>query len=182
MTSLRTLLAPVDAAVLVPVYRDAEGALRLVFIVRAAGGVHGGQVALPGGRREVWDTSLAATAIREAEEEIGLKPADVEILADLDVIETRTTGFRVAPFLGRVTRDRASVWRPREAEVAEMLTVGVKDLRHPAAHGEEVLEFSEWPEPRLTAVYRLGAHRLWGATYRIIHTLLPRLEAGEWSI
>ncbi|HEY3110169.1 MAG TPA: NUDIX domain-containing protein, partial [Chloroflexota bacterium] len=60
---------PVEAAVLAPVYRDAEGRLRLVLILRGPRGVHGSQIALPGGRREPGDRDLLATALREAEEE-----------------------------------------------------------------------------------------------------------------
>jgi 8-oxo-dGTP pyrophosphatase MutT (NUDIX family) len=62
------------AAVLVPVYRDEDGRLRLVLIVRTDRGLHGGQLALPGGKADADDETLMATALREAEEEIGLNP------------------------------------------------------------------------------------------------------------
>src|SRR5437773_8696014 len=88
MTTLRVTLALVDSAVLAPLYRDTDGRLRLVFIRRSPFGTHGGQIAFPGGRREPEDADLLTTALREADEEIGLDPHSVEILAALPVIET----------------------------------------------------------------------------------------------
>jgi 8-oxo-dGTP pyrophosphatase MutT (NUDIX family) len=169
-----------DAAVLVPVYRDPEGALRLVLLRRAEGGLHGGQIALPGGKRDPGDASLRETAIREASEEIGLPAAAVEILADLPVLETRTTGFRIAPFLARI-RPPAS-WVIAESEVAEVIVVRIEDLLAPGVHGDAIETFPTWKEPHRISFYRIGAHRLWGATYRILHPLLPRLVAGEWEV
>src|SRR5215469_16824532 len=86
----------VDSAVLAPIYRDPRGDLRLVFIRRSPYGVHGGQIAFPGGRREPEDADLLATALREAEEEVGLDPAQVDVLTELPIVETVATGFRVA--------------------------------------------------------------------------------------
>ena len=83
MTTLRATLALVDSAVLAPLYRDADGRLRLVFIRRSPFGVHGGQIAFPGGRREAEDPDLLTTALRESEEEIGLDRNLVEVPVDL---------------------------------------------------------------------------------------------------
>jgi 8-oxo-dGTP pyrophosphatase MutT (NUDIX family) len=88
-----------EAAVLVPVYRRQDGELMVVLIRRPQGGAHGGQLALPGGQRDPTDADLAATALREANEELGLTADHVELLAALPVVETSTTGFRIAPFL-----------------------------------------------------------------------------------
>ena len=170
-----------EAAVLAPVYRDVDGRVRLVFILRSAHGVHGGQIAFPGGRREPEDADLVATALREAEEEIGLRPAEVTILEPLPVVATATTGFSIAPFLGRLAGPPPT-WRPHEAEVAEVLEVPIDELADPAHHGEELRAFGGWPEPRPMPFYRIGEHKLWGATYRIVSPLLPRLLAGEWPI
>jgi 8-oxo-dGTP pyrophosphatase MutT (NUDIX family) len=176
MTHQRT-----EAAVLAPVYRGADGRVRLVFILRTPRGVHGGQIAFPGGRRDPEDADLLATALREAEEEIGLMPSDVVVLGPLPVVTTATTGFSIAPFLGRLTGPPPA-WRRQEAEVDEVLEVPVEELADPACHGEELSNFAGWPEPRRMPFYRIGQHKLWGATYRIVHPLLPRLLAGEWPI
>jgi 8-oxo-dGTP pyrophosphatase MutT (NUDIX family) len=81
------------AAVLVPVFRDEDGRLRIVLIVRSDRGLHGGQLALPGGKADDSDDSLLATALREAEEEVGLRAHQVEVLAALDPLETMATGW-----------------------------------------------------------------------------------------
>ena len=87
----------------------------------------------------------------------------------------------IAPFLGRL-RDRPVAWRPQESEVAAVLDVLVDELARPGVHGEEVQRFPGWPEPRRMPYYQVGPYRLWGATYRIVHPLLPRLLAPEWRI
>src|SRR5919205_174493 len=99
VTTLRSTLSLVDSAVLAPVYRDPQGHLRLVFIRRSPHGIHGGQIAFPGGRREPSDANLLQTALREAEEEIGLEPQRVQVLAELPIVPTMATGFCIAPFL-----------------------------------------------------------------------------------
>ena len=169
-----------DAAVLVPVFRGAEGDLRLVIVRRTDHGVHGGQLAFPGGKRDARDRSLRDTAIREAQEEIGVDRGHVEILADLPVVETRTTGFRIHPFLAKI-RPPAR-WTHQEREIAEVLEVRVAELASPAARGESIGEFPNEPKPRRIAYYRVGPHRLWGASYRIVTPLIPRLLSEEWEI
>lgn len=181
MTTLRTSLSLIDAAVLAPVYRDGHGRLGLVFVVRTPGGRHGGQVAFPGGRRETADADLLATALREAQEEIGLARNQVDVLATLPVVETITTGFRVAPFLGRLAGPMPT-WRRQESEIAEVLEVRLDKLAAPDAHGAHVWRYPDWPEPRLVSFYRVGPHKVWGLTYRVLELLLPRLLAGEWQV
>ena len=181
MTTLRTTLRLVDSAVLAPVYRDPQGRLRLVFIRRSPHGVHGGQIAFPGGRRDPGDANLLATALREAEEEIGLEPQRVQVLAELPIVPTVATGFRIAPFLGRLA-GAPPTWRRQETEIEEILEVPVEDLARPSAHAEEQWQLPGWSAPRSIPFYRIGPYKLWGATYRIVEPLLPRLLAGEWMI
>ena len=171
---------PIEAAVLVPVYRDVEDALRLILIVRAPGGPHGSQIAFPGGVREPGDASLLQTALREAHEEIGLPPDNVEVITPLDLIDTMSTGFTIAPYLAQITPP--SRWTPQTSEVADVLDVCIDDLLAPGMHASRLAHFPLWPEPREISFYRLGPHELWGATYRIVHPLLPRLVEGEWRI
>jgi 8-oxo-dGTP pyrophosphatase MutT (NUDIX family) len=165
--------------VLVPVYRDPDGDLRVVVVRRVERGLHAGQLAFPGGVRDPGDASLLETALREAEEEVGLPREDVRVLASLPMIETRTTGYRIAPFLGAIRRPAS--WRPSEREIAEVLEVRADDLARPETHGETIERFPSWPEPRAIAFYRVGPHRLWGASYRILQPILPRLLSGEWD-
>ncbi|QDA60996.1 NUDIX hydrolase [Hymenobacter jejuensis] len=170
-----------EAAVLVPVYRDAAGDLQLVLVRRGDFGVHGGQLAFPGGKRDPEDNSLLATALRETEEEIHLPPTSVEVLTQLPAVSTNASGFRVTPFLGRITRP-AEAWRWMEHEIAEVLEVSVRHLADPATHGEELVQFPNWPDPQQIAFYRVGEYRLWGLSYRIIRPLVVPLLAGKWKI
>ncbi|MDQ3809834.1 MAG: CoA pyrophosphatase [Chloroflexota bacterium] len=181
MTTLRATLSLVDSAVLAPVYRDPAGRIRLVLIRRGPRGIHGGQIAFPGGRREPEDATLLQTALREAEEEIGLRPSEVEVLATLPVIETMATGFRIAPFLARLN-GAPPTWRRQEAEIEEILEVPIDDLLAPDAHVVEEWQLPNWPSPRPVPFYRIGPHKLWGATYRIVEYVLPRLRAGYWRV
>lgn len=168
-----------EAAVLVPVFRGGDGELRVVLVRRTGGGVHGGQIAFPGGKHDEGDPSLADTALREAREEIDLEPSRVTVLETLPVVETVTTGFRIHPFLGRVSPP--PVWRAAPREIAEIMEMTVSGFLDPALRGEETWSFPEWPAPRRVRFFRLGEHKLWGATYRILQPLLPRLVSGEWD-
>lgn len=171
---------PVASAVLVPVYRDDAGELRLVLVVRGEHGRHGGQVALPGGIHDRRDADLLATALREAHEEIALDPRGVEVLATLPAVDT-TTGYLITPFLARVL-EPLTPWRREEREIAEVLSVAVSDFARVDLRGEETWQLPGSPQGRRVRFVRIGPHKLWGATYRILDPLAPRLLAGEWSI
>jgi 8-oxo-dGTP pyrophosphatase MutT (NUDIX family) len=175
-----TETALIEAAVLVPVYRGDDGEVRLVVVRRGEGGIHSGLLAFPGGKPDPGDRSLLETALREAREEIGITHERIEILADLPGVETMTTGFLISPFLARITPLKQ--WQRDEREIAEIIEVKLSELAHPEAHGEDVRQLPGWPEPRRTPFYRVGPYQLWGATYRILHPLLPRLLAEEWTI
>jgi 8-oxo-dGTP pyrophosphatase MutT (NUDIX family) len=169
-----------SAAVLLPVFRDPSGVMRLVMLRRAEGGRHGGQLAFPGGGVEPQDRSLLETALREAQEEIGLPPESVSVLADLPELVTRATGYRIAPFLARIVRP--GHWQPDPREVAEVLEIDLQELARPETRGESLERFSGRSEPVLIEYYQVGPYRLWGASYRILEPVLRRLLAGEWSL
>jgi 8-oxo-dGTP pyrophosphatase MutT (NUDIX family) len=176
LTTLRSTLQLVDSAVLAPLYRDPQNRLRLVFIRRGPHGVHGGQIAFPGGRREPEDPNLLATALREAEEEVGLDPASVEVLTELPMIETLATGFRVAPFLGRLNGPPPT-WRRQETEIDEILEVPLEELTRPDAHAVEYWKLPGWMAQREIPFYRIGPYKLWGATYKIVGSIRDYLDS-----
>jgi 8-oxo-dGTP pyrophosphatase MutT (NUDIX family) len=169
------------AAVLLPVFRDAEHELRVVLVVRADdGGQHGGQLGLPGGKPEPGDADLLATALREAEEEVGLQPDAVDVVAALEPLHTQATGWLVHPFLGRVPADTA--WRLQEAEIVGILTPAARMLADRSAR--TLLPFSSlrFREPLLVDGIDVEGHVLWGMTLRLLDDTLPRLLGGEWDV
>lgn len=167
------------SAVLVPVFRDGEGELRLVLVLRGERGIHGGQLGLPGGKWEPSDESLLETALREAREEIGLAAGGIDVLAELEPLDARTSGFRVHPFLARIRPP--TKWRPAAGEVAAVITPAVRALADPSARRERELSFRTWRESRRVEGIVLGDDLfLWGLTLRLLDPLLPRLLAGEW--
>jgi 8-oxo-dGTP pyrophosphatase MutT (NUDIX family) len=169
------------AAVLLPVYRDAEGELRIVLVVRADdGGMHGGQLGLPGGRPEAGDTSLLETALREAQEEVGLAPDTVDVVASLPSFDTRATGWRVHPFVGRVPAD--TPWRLQETEIVGILTPSARALADPDARSRLPFSSLRYPTPLIVDGIDVEGHVLWGMTLRLLDDALPRLLGGEWDV
>ena len=170
----------IDAAVLIPVYRSQQGELHIVMILRNPGGVHGGQVAFPGGKHDPADDTMLDTALREAREELGLVVPREDILAELPMAQTRTTGYRVFPYLARiVVPDR---WQIAEREIAEIVDVRLGDLIGPGGHDKMIDRFPTWQKAEQISYYRIGAHRLWGLSYRILQPIIPRLVGGDWNV
>lgn len=168
------------AAVLVPVFRDADGDLRTTLVVRSDHGRHGNQLGFPGGKPEPADTDLLATALRETEEEVGLAAAAVEVLAALPPLDTRQTGFRVYGFVGRVPADTA--WRLDTTEIVGVLTPTVAELADPTARSQLTFVSSHFPDGLGVEGVDVDGHILWGMTLRLLDGLAPRLLAGEWQV
>ena len=170
----------IDAAVLIPVYRSGDGELHIVMILRNPGGVHGGQVAFPGGKHDPEDETMLDTALREVREELGLVVERSDVLAELPMQQTRTTGYRVFPYLARIRVP--SQWQIAEREIAQIFDVKLADLTRPDARDKMIERFPTWQRAEQVSFYRVGAHRLWGLSYRILQPVIPRLVAGEWNI
>lgn len=163
-----------DAAVLVAMYgHPAEPGL--VFTERRRDlRRHPGEISFPGGRRDPPDEGLLATALRESQEEIGLEPADVEVIGALPPVGTFVTGYKVHPFVGLIP-DGLS-FRPSPDEVAAVLLFRLKELRA----GFAMRRLVRRGVPIRTPTYEVGEHLIWGATARILADLLERLEAVRW--
>jgi len=157
------------AAVLVPLFVR-ETVLHVLFTRRTETlEHHRGQISFPGGSEEPGDETLLATALRETEEELGIRPADVRSLGALPPLST-TTGFYVEPFVGAIPHPYP--FRPASAEIAELVEVPVPALLEPGALESRML--TGRPEP--TLFYRYGAHVIWGATARMLKELLDALR------
>lgn len=168
------------AAVLAPVFRDERGTLRTLLVVRADHGRHGNQLGFPGGKPEPGDRDLLATALREAEEEVGLDRAAVDVLGALEPLDTRATGFRVHAYVARVPGGTA--WRLDTTEVVGVLTPEIELLGEPGRR--ETLPFTsrQFPDGLLVEGVDVDGHVLWGMTLRLLDDLVPRLLAGEWDV
>ena len=158
-----------DAAVLVPLFlRDDEPH---VVLTRRRGDLrrHAGEISFPGGRQDPEDADLCATALREADEEIGLDPDGVELVGALQPTPTIATGYAIYPFVGLI--EPGTPWRPAEAEVDEVLELSLAALRD----GYDRRRILRRGVPFRTDTYLVGEHLVWGATARILGDLLDRL-------
>jgi 8-oxo-dGTP pyrophosphatase MutT (NUDIX family) len=164
----------VDAAVLVPLYRDAGGDLHAVFTRRRDDlRRHAGEISFPGGRQDAdedEEEDLRQTALREAHEEIGLEPAGVTLAGGLQPTPTVVTNYAIYPFVGAI--DAGLAWVPSEGEVAEVLELPLRAVRD----GYERRRLLRRGVPFRTDVYVVGESLIWGATARIVADLLERLE------
>jgi 8-oxo-dGTP pyrophosphatase MutT (NUDIX family) len=164
-----------EAAVLAPVVRREAGD-HLLFTKRADHlGEHPGQMSFPGGGRDPGDADLRATALREANEEIGLRPEEVEIHGRLDDIET-VTAYSVRPFVGSVP-DRE--YTPDEREVAEIAVLSVAALTDPANYESERRDHPHYGDIRLH-FFHVDGYTVWGATGRMLVQLLEL--ATDWRM
>jgi 8-oxo-dGTP pyrophosphatase MutT (NUDIX family) len=157
-----------DAAVLVPLYREP---LTAVFTVRRDDlRRHAGEISFPGGRQDHPEEDLRATALREAEEEIGLDPGGVELVGALPPVGTFVTGYRIFPFVGLI--EPGQTWRPQATEVAEVLEFTLEELMR----GHQMQRLIRKGVPVKTPTYTVEGHLVWGATARIVQELLERLR------
>jgi 8-oxo-dGTP pyrophosphatase MutT (NUDIX family) len=160
------------ASVLVPIVAHPDG-LTLLFTKRTVHlKAHSGQVSFPGGRAEPGDPTPEFTALRESQEEIGLAPEKIEILARLPDYITRT-GFQVTPVVGLLTPPLELVPDPREVE--DVFEVPLAFLLDPANHLRESREING----RTVGYYemRFGPRVIWGATAGMIVNLYRQLAS-----
>ena len=175
--ALREALSPVatseplppglrSAGVLVPL-RDAAGVVT-VTLARRTERVphHKGQICFPGGSRDPGDRDLLATAMREAEEELGIRAADVELLGAMERVPT-VTGFCIQPFVVRIPRDaRFHLDGFEMAETFDAPLSAFTDFSRYRAAGTTFLG-----KPYMVYFIDYDRFTVWGATARILHSL-----------
>jgi 8-oxo-dGTP pyrophosphatase MutT (NUDIX family) len=163
---------PIESAVLLPLFGWPDEEPGLVFTKRREDlRRHAGEISFPGGRRDPGDADLSATALREAEEEIGLDRASVTLGEALPATNTFVTGYRIHPFVGRIPHPRELDLRPNPAEVETVLAFSLDALRDAYAMRRLVRR----GVPIHTPTYEVEGRLIWGATARILADLFERL-------
>ena len=159
------------AGVLVPIQESGRG-LKVVLTKRSSAlKHHPGQVAFPGGKIEKDDSGPVEAALREAREEIGLKPDNVEVIGLLPCHETVTL-FQITPVLGRITGDFQPL--PEQGEVEEVFTVPFSHVADPARYSVHSRRWRGQRRYYYTVPY--GPYYIWGATARILRVLAERVS------
>lgn len=166
------------SAVLILIYPKA-GEDYLVFMRRTdTVPHHKGQISFPGGSKDATDPDIIHTALREAQEELGIDPERVEVLSVMPDVYARVSFFVITPVIARLKPEVAGelVFKPNAGEVAEVIEVPLSALRNPSLHRTEL-------RTRDNITYQLhfytyGPYEIWGATGRIIREFLRSTEYG----
>lgn len=166
---------PLDAAVLVPIVLREQPTV-LLTVRSAKLSTHSGQVAFPGGKRDPQDVSAEATALREAQEEVGLAPANVEVLGRLPIYKTGSA-FNITPVVALVQPQPA--YFPNPGEVADLFEVPLSFLLNPAHHERRGMEWQGINREWFAMPYQDGAQQryIWGATAGMLRNLYRFLSA-----
>lgn len=161
-------IPPRRGGVLVLLYPHAT-VLHVPLILRPTyNGVHSGQVSFPGGRQEEGDANLVATALREADEEVGIPPGEVEIVGHLSKLYIEPSNFEVYPTVGWMAQRPAFRTDPHEVE--RLLEVPLADFQNPANRYEE--KWNLRGRQVHVPFYRIQGQAVWGATAMILSELL----------
>ncbi|MGV3602963.1 MAG: NUDIX hydrolase [Dyadobacter fermentans] len=162
------------SAVLILLYPFRDEVHFPLILRPAYDGVHSGQVAFPGGRFEPTDEDLIHTALREAKEEIGLKPNVVKILGTLTEIYIAPSNFLVLPVVGCIPY--RPDFAPDSREVEAIMEVKLDHFLDPNIAGVSEIEI---PGDHVsTPHYDVQGHPVWGATAKMISELLMIVNGG----
>ncbi len=160
------------AAVLVPLIAAEASAPPHVVLTRRRADLrrHAGEISFPGGRQDPEDADLTETALREAEEEIGLQRDAVTLIGDLPAISTFATNYLIHPFVGVIPAGQRWRMSPREVDAVLELPLGdLQDSKTRTKLERRGISFE-------TDAFILDGHLIWGATYRILADLMARLQ------
>lgn len=136
-------------------------------------GVHSGQISFPGGKKESYDQDLIATALREAEEEVGVDQSEIKVIGELTDLFIIVSNFKVKPVIGLMDKKPDFILDPRE--VAGVLNISLKDLNLPKYQGLKEMTFKN--NITINApYYNVHGNVVWGATAMIISELLAVVE------
>ena len=152
------------AAVLLPIYKK-DGQHHILFTKRTETVmIHKGEISFPGGVYEEEDETLVATALRESEEEIGLRPQDVEVVGELDDTPSVASNYLITPFIGFIPWPYQ--FKPNEKEVDSIIEAPISALLDKNSLIRENRDGS------IVNSYYYQGHIIWGATARILGQFL----------
>ena len=152
--------------VLILLFPGSDG-ISTVFILRTQGGLHGGQISLPGGKQEASDKDLVQTALRESYEEIGVDPKSVSVLGLLSPLFVPYSNFIIQPVVGAVTVEPLFI--PEPIEVADIIVVPLKQLFARENHKTTVIHRAG--KEIVAPFYEASGKSIWGATAMIMSEL-----------
>lgn len=172
-----TFPAARPASTLLLLYPSADGELTMPLTVRHADlRLHAGEISLPGGAVDRADGSRQAAALREAWEELGVEPASVRILGELDDVWIPVSNFELRPFVGAAAS--RPILRPHDAEVAAVIELPLRLVLSWEIVDDELIPVRGGLVLR-AGVYRYAGQRIWGATARTLDMLATVLaQAG----
>jgi 8-oxo-dGTP pyrophosphatase MutT (NUDIX family) len=161
--------------VLVPLYRERERTHVVLTRRRADLRRHAGEISFPGGRRDGDDADLVQTALREAEEEIGLSRDQAHLLGELPPTSTFATNYLIHPYVAAIPAGVA--WQLSPREVDAVLELPLREL----GAGRTIATLQRRGITFQTDAYAIDEHLVWGATARILEHLLAQLadEPGQ---
>lgn len=163
-----------SAAVLVPIVTAPGGSYLLLTRRTDAMSTHRGEIAFPGGRLEAGETGLDA-ALREAQEELAIEPADLDVLGALPGVGTNMSRFWILPWVGTLAPEGRERIVPNPAEVADLLEVPLDTLTDPACRRDQ--RFINGRRVVVAPAYDTPSGTIWGATARIVEQLLAALQS-----
>ncbi len=162
-----------NASVLIPLFEQ-NNETYIVFIRRASSlRAHSGEIAFPGGAMDESDASPIVTALREAQEEIGLAPSRVEVLGLMSPVFTVVSNFLITPVVAYLPSGPGSL-QLQASEVAEIIFLPLQGLTDPNIYHSEVWVRNN--ENHTVYFYDYGHYRIWGATARMFSMLLELLR------
>lgn len=155
-----------------------KGRVHTVFIQRPTyEGVHSGQIAFPGGRKEDGDVDLIQTALREAWEEVGVRPEQVEVVKPLSELYIPPSNFLVTPVMG-ISYERPD-FVPQITEVESILETDLKLLADPSIAAVRKITIRDGMQLDSPS-FDLGGPIVWGATAMMISELNAVLKQVDW--
>lgn len=165
-------------AVLIALYPD-NGVIRTVLMKRPDyDGAHSGQISFPGGKMEKVDADIVQTALREAEEEVNIKPSDVTVIGQLTQLYIPPSNFLVHPIVGVLQAPPMLIPDQHEVESIHMPELSYL-LRDDIIGEKDVILHSGFR--MRTPYFEVDGHTVWGATAMIIAELKALLNEVEGS-